>query len=149
MEELSRNNTIIGIKKDAKRHLVICLDILILMYLLPRLATMFVLTQYNAVTGAPLITALLFSIVESIVVTRIWKWVATRHASSLPTFYTACSGFRILLALILLLAVYLIVGRDQMLPYFLWILVFYFVLLVLHTLFFSREMRKIYEGNNQ
>ncbi len=145
MEEQSNNMEELGIKKDARRHLVICIDILIVMYLLPRLTTRFVLTEYSALTEAPLIVAFVFSIVESIAVVRLWQWVATRHLDYLPTFHAACSGFRILATLILLLAVYLIVGRENMLPYFAWILVYYFILLVLHSVFFSKEAKKIFK----
>jgi len=69
----------------------------------------------------------------------IWKWVASRHPDSLPTFFTAVSGFRLLLALLVMLVWYLVFGRPAMLPFFLVFMAVYVAQLVYHGVFFSRH----------
>ncbi len=133
------------LKKDALRHAVICIDVLCAMYIIPRLVVTFLLPEYKEACSEPLLIAFLFSLVECPLVAYLWCKVAVGHKDFLPTFHTACSGFRMLLALALMLIIYLNVGRGAMLPYFLWIGVFYFVVLVLHSMFFTREANKIFK----
>lgn len=87
---------------------------------------------------APLSVSVGFSIVVNGLDGLIWKMVASNSEESLPTFYTAVSGFRMLLALATLLVCYLIVGRDAMLVYCLTFIVFYFIHLAHHAIFFAR-----------
>jgi hypothetical protein len=68
----------------------------------------------------------------------IWRWVATKHPDSLPTFFTALSGFRMLLALATMFVYYLLAGREAMLPFFLVFMVFYVLLLIHHSIFFAK-----------
>jgi len=86
----------------------------------------------------PLVISVVFSIVIDVADSIIWRKIAKRDASYLPTFYTAVSGFRMLLALITLFAYYLIVGRENMLVFFVVFMAFYLVLLLHHTSFFMR-----------
>lgn len=87
-----------------------------------------------------------FSIVEIVTVSLVWKWVVIKHRDSLPLFHTFCSAFRILFALFVLLFVYIAVGRDNMFTYILAFIVYYFVLLISHTVFFKRETKKLFEN---
>ena len=68
----------------------------------------------------------------------VWRKVATSHPDSLPTFFTATSGFRLLLSLAVMLGYYIACGREQMPTFFLVFAVFYTVLLLHHTIFFAR-----------
>ena len=86
----------------------------------------------------PLLVSAVFSLVVNGADALIWQRVAKGSPESLTTFYTAVSGFRMLLALATLFGVYLAVGRDSMLEYCIVFMVFYFVLLVHHSVFFSR-----------
>lgn len=67
-----------------------------------------------------------------------WQWVATSHSDSLPTFFTAVSGFRLLLALATMFVYYLIAGQGAMLNFFLVFMIFYVVQLVHHSVFFAK-----------
>ena len=67
----------------------------------------------------------------------VWKKVASNNPEGLTTFYTAVSGFRMLIALFTLFICYLIVGREQMLRFCIVFMMFYFVFLVHHSVFFS------------
>ena len=87
---------------------------------------------------SPLIVSLVFSLGIESVEALVWRIVAEKHADSLINFFTAVSGFRMLLALVALTGCYLVVGRDAMLEYCLVFLAFYAAMLVHHSWCFSR-----------
>ena len=89
------------------------------------------MTSYLAVAAG-------FSLVVEVADAKVWRRVAKKSPDSLTTFYTAVSGFRMLLALATMLVCYIIVGRDAIMPYILVLLVFYFAMLAHHSIFFSR-----------
>ena len=86
----------------------------------------------------PVAVSAVFSIVVESADALVWRKVARKSPDSLTTFYTAVSGFRMLLALATMLVCYIIVGRDAIMPYILVLLVFYFAMLAHHSIFFSR-----------
>ena len=89
------------------------------------------MTSYLAVAAG-------FSLVVEVADAKVWRRVAKKSPDSLTTFYTAVSGFRMLLALATMFVCYIIVGRDAVAPYILVLLVFYFAMLAHHSIFFSR-----------
>ena len=86
----------------------------------------------------PTIIATVFTLVVSAVIGMVWRRVAKRSPESLPTFFTAVSGFRMLLALAVMFVYYLVFGRSAMLLFFVVFMVFYFVSLAHHSIFFAR-----------
>ena len=86
----------------------------------------------------PAIVSVLFTLVVSGAIGLIWRRVAKRSPESLPTFFTAVSGFRMLLALAAMFVYYLVFGRSAMLLFFVVFMVFYFVSLAHHSIFFAR-----------
>lgn len=86
----------------------------------------------------PAIIATVFTLVVSAVIGLVWRRVAKRSPESLPTFFTAVSGFRMLLALAVMFVYYLVFGRSAMLLFFVVFMVFYFVSLAHHSIFFAR-----------
>ena len=86
----------------------------------------------------PAIIAMVFTLVVSAVIGMVWRRVAKRSPESLPTFFTAVSGFRMLLALAVMFVYYLVFGRSAMLLFFVVFMVFYFVSLAHHSIFFAR-----------
>ena len=60
----------------------------------------------------PVAVSAVFSIVVESADALVWRKVAKKSPDSLTTFYTAVSGFRMLLALATMLVCYIIVGRD-------------------------------------
>lgn len=86
----------------------------------------------------PAIIAAIFTLVVSGVIGMVWRRVAKRSPESLPTFFTAVSGFRMLLALAVMFVYYLVYGRSAMLLFFVVFIVFYFVSLAHHSIFFAR-----------
>ena len=87
---------------------------------------------------SPVVVSTVFSIVVESADAFVWRRVAQKSPDSLTTFYTAVSGFRMLLALATMLVCYIIVGREAIMPYILVLLVFYFAMLAHHSIFFSR-----------
>ena len=88
----------------------------------------------------PIVVTCLFSVFETVALSLVWRWVALSHADSLPLFYSASSGFRMLFALFILTAVCLVVGRDAMAPYVIVFVVNYIVMLVVHSRFFTKQV---------
>lgn len=86
----------------------------------------------------PVIVSVVFTLVVSGAVAVIWRRIAKRSPESLPTFYTAVSGFRLLLALAVMFVYYLVNGSDAMLVFFLVFMVFYLVSLAHHSVFFAK-----------
>lgn len=105
----------------------------------------FGIVQLSTVVNATSV-AFCFSLVEIFAVSLVWNLVAAKHKDSLPSFLTFCPAFRILLALFVLMFVYMSVGRDNMFPYIVAFIVYYFVLLISHTLFFKRETKKLFDN---
>ncbi len=86
----------------------------------------------------PVIVSVVFSLVMCVSVALIWRRVAQSAADSLPTFFTAVSGFRLLLALAVMFVYYLVDTQNSMLSFFMVFIAFYFAMLAHHTIFFAR-----------
>ena len=86
----------------------------------------------------PAIVSVIFTLALAVAVGLVWRRVAIGSPESLPTFFTAVSGFRLLLALAVMFVYYLVAGRSAMLVFFLVFMVFYVVSLAHHTIFFAR-----------
>ena len=86
----------------------------------------------------PAIISSAFTLVIATVIGLVWRRIATQASDSLPTFFTAVSGFRLLLALLVMFIYYLVYGRDHMLIFFLVFMVFYFASLTHHSVFFAK-----------
>ena len=94
------------------------------------------------ITGADLLIPAMFGCGFSLAIVIaegiIWRMVAIKHPDSLTTFFTALSGFRMLLALATMFVYYLIAGREAMLPFFLVFMAFYVLILIHHSIFFAK-----------
>ena len=86
----------------------------------------------------PIIVSVAFSLVTCVAIAQIWKRVALSSPDSLPTFFTAVSGFQLLLALAVMFVYYLVDNQDSMLRFFMVFIVFYIGMLIHHSIFFAR-----------
>jgi hypothetical protein len=86
----------------------------------------------------PAIISSAFTLVLASVIGLVWRRIAKQSPDGLPTFFTAVSGFRLLLALLVMFIYYLVYGRDHMLLFFLVFMAFYFVSLAHHSIFFAK-----------
>ena len=67
----------------------------------------------------------------------IWRRVAGTSPESLPSFYTAVSGFRMLLALAVMFVYWLVEGQESMKMFFFVFAAYYIMLLAHHSIFFA------------
>ena len=86
----------------------------------------------------PAIVSVSFTLLVCITIGVVWTYVAKNSPDSLPTFFTAVSGFRLLLALAVMFVYYLLDSNDTMLRFFIVFMVFYVASLAHHTVFFAR-----------
>lgn len=86
----------------------------------------------------PMFVSGVFSFVLVVAEAIVWKQVATKSPESLPTYFTAASGFRLLLALATMFVYYLVAGSDVILTFFLVFMAFYVTLLIYHSIFFAK-----------
>ncbi len=132
------------IKKDASRHVALCMCVFVGILCIARCVMAIMKTPYSLAIGLPIAVGFVYAVFETVIVTMVWLRTATLHLDRLQVFHTASSGFRILVVLVILLIEYLCVGRSGIIPYFLWMVGYYLVALVLHTVFFTRENSKLF-----
>lgn len=87
----------------------------------------------------PIIVGAVFALIVESADAIIWRKVATNAPDSLPTFFMAVSGVRMLLALAVMFVYYLAAGKGTMITFFLVFMVYYIILLLHHTLFFAKD----------
>lgn len=100
------------------------------------------LSEFANIGGlkAPLAVSVAFAFVIEMADILIWQRVRQNgQDDALSTFYTAVSGFRMLLALAVLGVCYFVVGRDAMPKYCLVFLAFYAMMIIHHSLFFMHR----------
>ena len=87
----------------------------------------------------PLIISATYALVFEMSEGTIWVKVAKNSTENLPNFFLGVSGVRILTALAVMFAYYLVAGRDAMLVFFLVFAVFYIAILGHHVAFFRKH----------
>ncbi len=100
------------------------------------------LSEFANIGGlkAPLVVSAAFALVIENADILIWQRVRrTGQDDALSTFYTAVSGFRMLLALAVLGVCYFVSGRDAMPKFCLVFLAFYAMMIIHHSLFFMHR----------
>ena len=133
------------IAKLSWRYTVQTLSVVLLLSL-----AVFSLHMFAHVDGLvpPLVVSVVFSLVVELADIYIWKRIAEANQHMLPTYFSAVSGFRMLLAFFTLVGCYIAVGRDAMFEYCLVFMVFYLWMIVHHSVFFSRVNNSHTECDN-
>ncbi|MGN0221298.1 MAG: hypothetical protein ACI4BA_04150 [Prevotella sp.] len=86
----------------------------------------------------PAVVSVTFSLVVNVSDILIWRRVASKTPDNLTTFYSAVSGFRMLLALAVMVVCYItLFDESGMMAFVIVFLAYYFVMLGLHSIFFS------------
>lgn len=133
------------IKKSANSHMLKCLLASIVVLVITQLVLKYFFLSNYSVGMKALTVATAFAFAESVAVPKLWQWVASGHRNFLSTFHSACSGFRMLLVLAVLGIVCAVVGRDAMVPYVVVFMIYYLVLLIMHTVFFAKMTNKLFK----
>ena len=131
------------IKRLVNRHIWTSIAVNAIAMILVVIGVSLMFPQKQAEYLSASVIAVTFGLIETMVLMKIWLRVVLKTPDSLATFYTASSGFRMLAALAMLLVVYIFVGRDAMLPYFLVFVLSYFLVLILHSLFFKKMTERL------
>ena len=90
-----------------------------------------------------IIVSVCFILVVDIASALVFRWVATKHSDMLPTFITGVSGFRFLVALVVMAVWYVISDRTSMMQFIIVFLVGYMASLIHHSIFFSRVSNRL------
>lgn len=100
------------------------------------------LSEFANIGGlkGPLVVSAVFAFTVEMADILIWQRVRrTGQDDALSTFYTAVSGFRMLLALAVLGVCYFVIGREAMPKFCLVFLAFYAMMIIHHSLFFMHR----------
>lgn len=88
-------------------------------------------------TLTAMIVCAVFSVCVEAAYIMIWHKVASKSPDMLTTFYSAVSGFRLLLALATM-GIYYVATDNDMMTFLIVFAVYYFTLLTHNTFFFAR-----------
>lgn len=105
-------------------------------------------TSDNEWIVVPATVSALYTLAIVVAEGLLWGRVASRSVDALTTFYSAVSGFRMLLTLVVMFGYYLAFGRDEMLGFLSVLAPFYVVMLVHHSIFFGMKSKIIDKFNN-
>lgn len=105
-----------------------------------------IIVQHAAGLGTmlvgPIAVAYAFYLATAFAFAYVWKRVATGNPEMLTTVFMATSGFRMLLALATLTVIYIVVGRERMMPFAIVFMIFYLIAVGHHSYFFARHNNK-------
>lgn len=87
----------------------------------------------------PVAVSVAFFLVMEVADILVWRMVSLKSPDFLTTFYSSVSGFRMLLALAALFVCYFCVDEGNMATFVVVFLIYYFVMLAHHAIFFARE----------
>ena len=91
----------------------------------------------------PMLVSALFVLTIDVASVILFRWVAVRHADMLTSFFTGVSGFRFLLALLVMAVWYVVADSESMKIFYIVFLLFYMVSLVHQSIFFSRVSNRL------
>lgn len=92
---------------------------------------------FDDFTIAAMIVCVAFSVFVELAYVMIWVKVRKSAPDMLTSFYTAASGFRMLLALATM-GIYYVATDDGMLTFLIIFAIYYFLMLAHNTFFFAR-----------
>ena len=130
----------VDIDKQCSHYIVQCIALFILLNFLASVAMHY---HYVGNIVVPVLVSSLFVLVLEVTAALVWRWVAKKHSDMLPSFFTAVSGFRFLVALMVMAIWYLASGRQEMMTFIVVFLLFYMVSLIHHSIFFSRIANRL------
>lgn len=142
MTEVQENNMM---RKAAVTYIIQSLTIIAVMTVLALLSAG--VWGSLSMIGVPLAVAAGFQVFASLTYGLAWRAVASGSSASLPTFYLAASGLRMIAGIATVL-IYLFLADDEMqIRFFVFLfLAYYLVLLIYDTLYFVRVEKKIHRN---
>ena len=90
----------------------------------------------------PVLVSMCFALIVELSDAFIWKRLENKTEETKATFFMAVSGFRFLLALLMLFVYYFMSDRSGMIAFILLFAPYYLAVLVHHSIFFSHLRSK-------
>ena len=90
----------------------------------------------------PVLVSMCFALIVELSDAFIWKRLENKTEENKATFFMAVSGFRFLLALLMLFVYYFMSDRSGMIAFILLFAPYYLAVLVHHSIFFSHLRSK-------
>ena len=130
---------VVNIQSASKRYIQQAVQIVFALFLLELL----ILQMLGAgLLLTPVLVSMCFALIVELSDAFIWKRLENKTEETKATFFMAVSGFRFLLALLMLFVYYFISDRSGMIAFILLFAPYYLAVLVHHSIFFSHLRSK-------
>ena len=130
---------VVNIQSASKRYSQQAVQIVFALFLLELL----ILQMLGAgLLLTPVLVSMCFALIVELSDAFIWKRLENKTEETKATFFMAVSGFRFLLALLMLFVYYFISDRSGMIAFILLFAPYYLAVLVHHSIFFSHLRSK-------
>ena len=130
---------VVNIQSASKRYSQQAVQIVFALFLLELL----ILQMLGAgLLLTPVLVSMCFALIIELSDAFIWKRLENKTEETKATFFMAVSGFRFLLALLMLFVYYFISYRSGMIAFILLFAPYYLAVLVHHSIFFSHLRSK-------
>lgn len=130
---------VVNIQSASKRYSQQAVQIVFALFLLELL----ILQMLGAgLLLTPVLVSMCFALIIELSDAFIWKRLENKTEETKATFFMAVSGFRFLLALLMLFVYYFISDRSGMIAFILLFAPYYLAVLVHHSIFFSHLRSK-------
>lgn len=130
---------VVNIQSASKRYIQQAVQIVFALFLLELL----ILQMLGAgLLLTPVLVSMCFALIVELSDAFIWKRLENKTEETKATFFMAVSGFRFLLALLMLFVYYFMSDRSGMIAFILLFAPYYLAVLVHHSIFFSHLRSK-------
>ncbi|WP_276816558.1 hypothetical protein [Segatella maculosa] len=130
---------VVNIQSASKRYIQQTVQIVFALFLL-ELLILQILGAGLLLT--PVLVSMCFALIVELSDAFIWKRLENKTEETKATFFMAVSGFRFLLALLMLFVYYFMSDRAGMIAFILLFAPYYLAVLVHHSIFFSHLRSK-------
>ena len=130
---------VVNIQSASKRYIQQTVQMVFALFLLELL----ILQMLGAgLLLTPVLVSMCFALIVELSDAFIWKRLENKTEETKATFFMAVSGFRFLLALLMLFVYYFMSDRSGMIAFILLFAPYYLAVLVHHSIFFSHLRSK-------
>lgn len=130
---------VVNIQSASKRYIQQAVQIVFALFLLELLILQMLGT---GLLLTPVLVSICFALIVELSDAFIWKRLENKTEETKATFFMAVSGFRFLLALLMLFVYYFMSDRSGMIAFILLFAPYYLAVLVHHSIFFSHLRSK-------
>ena len=136
---MTNTYSVMDINNESRRYIIQSVILLCLLTMLGGLA----MSLWSLDLLSALVVSGCFVLAVDLATGLLFRWVASRHADMLSSFFTGVSGFRFLGALVVMAIWYATSERASMMLFIIVFLIYYMVSLIHHSIFFSRISNRL------